>query len=411
VRVAHGTGGCRGRCATLIAAGLLAAAGEAPAFFDDRIDLIVEERITYDSNVFRIPDGRTPPALAGSRRGDLSATTSVGLNFDVPYSRQRFQGGLILNDTRYRHLSDLDFRGHDGRALWSWQVGRDWSGQLGYSNVETLGSFANDFIKTPNKVKTEEMLFNGGYLVTPYWRLAAGLNRREQSNSEPTRRVNDIEIVATELSLTHISRAKNQVGISVRHEDGSYPNPFFVIGFPAPIDNGYQQKSIGVFTDWTLTGRSRVTARLDHVSRSYEQLSQRDFDGFTARAAHDWKPTGRLVVVTTVQRDISAVEEINTSFVRVTGASVRPTLTLTGRTTLSGAVEYAIRDYLGDPLLVATPLPQRTDKVFSAAATLTWQVDRVLTVLLAVQHERRTSNFFANEYDVNLVSLSGRMRF
>ena len=403
---------CRRFGATVIAAGLLAAAGQAGAFFDDRIDLIVEERITYDSNIFRLPDGRPPPGFAGSRRGDLSATTSVGLNFDVPYSRQRFQGGLILNDTRYRHLSDLDFQGHDGRALWSWQVGRDWSGQLGYSNVETLGSFANDFIKTPNKVKTEEMLFNGGYLLTPYWRLGAGLTRREQRNSEATRQMNDIETVASELSLTHISRARNQVGISVRYEDGSYPHPFFVTGFPtSAIDNAYQQRSIGVFTDWTLTGRSRVTARVDRVSRNYEQLPQRDFDGFTARAAHDWKPTGRLVVVTTVQRDISAVEEINTSFVRVTGVSVRPTLTLTGRTSLAGALEYAVRDYLGDPFFVATPLPQRTDKVFSAAATLSWQVDRVLTMLLAVQHERRTSNFLANEYDVSLISLSGRFRF
>ena len=396
--------------AALIAVGLLAAAGQARAFFDDRIDIIVEEKLLYDSNVFRLPDGRPPPLLAGGRRGDLSATTSVGLTFDVPYSRQRFQGTVLYNDTRYLDMSALDWQGHDARALWLWQVGRDWSGQLGYSNVKTLGSFADDFIKIPNKVRTEEILLNGGYLVTPYWKAGAGVTRRDQTNSQTSRQVNDLEMLTTELTLTHISRAKNQVGVSVRYEDGDYPHPDFSVGGGA-IDNAYRQKSVGIFTDWTLTGRSRITARLDYVDRSYEQVSQRDFDGFTGRIAHDWKPTGRLVVITTVQRDISAVEEVNTSFVRVTGASIRPTLTLTGRTTLSGVLEYALRDYLGDARVATTALPQREDKVFTAAAALTWNVDRVLTMVFALQHERRTSNLPLTDYDVNLVTLSGRFRF
>ena len=416
-RRVHASQGSNRRCprfgAALIAAGLLATGGErACAFLDDRIDIIVEEKITYDSNVFRLPDARPPPLLAGGRRGDLSATTSVGLMFDVPYSRQRFQGTFLYNDTRFKEMSALDYQGHDARALWLWQVGRDWSGQLGYSNVKTLGSFANDddLVKTPNKVQTEEMLFNAGYLVTPYWKVGAGVTRREQKNSDFLRKENDLEAVATELTLTHITRAKNQVGVSVRYEDGNYPHPdLSLVG--VPIDNAYQQKSIGVFTDWTLTGRSRVTARLDYVDRSYEQVSQRDFDGFTGRIAHDWKPTGRLVVVTTLQRDISAVEEINTSFVRVTGVSVRPTLTLTGRTTLSGVLEYALRDYLGDARVATTALPQREDKVLTAAAALTWNVDRVLTIVFGLQHERRTSNLPLTDYDVNLATMSGRFRF
>jgi hypothetical protein len=112
-----------------------------------------------------------------------------------------------------------------------------------------------------------------------------------------------------------------------------------------------------------------------------------------------------------VQRDISAVEEINTSFVRVTGVSVRPTLTLTGRTTLSGALEYAVRDYLGDPVPVLTATPPRTDRARLAAVTLAWRPDRVLTIMLGLQYEKRTSNLPDNDYDVYLVNLSGRLRF
>src|SRR4051812_47869756 len=83
-------------------AGALAAALLFPstswALFDDRLLLFIEETVTHDNNVFRIPSNASP-APGGGPRGDTYYKTSAGLSFDVPVSRQRFQGGYTWYDT------------------------------------------------------------------------------------------------------------------------------------------------------------------------------------------------------------------------------------------------------------------------------------------------------------------------
>jgi len=78
-----------------------------------------------------------------STRGDTYRTTSLGLTFDVPVSRQRFQAAFARNDIHYDQLTGLDFTGREGRAIWLWQLGNDASGQLGYTETLALASFAN----------------------------------------------------------------------------------------------------------------------------------------------------------------------------------------------------------------------------------------------------------------------------
>src|SRR5439155_15502892 len=105
---------------------------------DGKLTPFVEETVTHDDNVFRIPGNFSPPA-AGPR-GDTYYTTAAGFSFDVPVSRQRFQGGYTWSDVRYHHYSDFDYTGHDGRAIWLWQLGNDASGQLGYTDTTAPAS-------------------------------------------------------------------------------------------------------------------------------------------------------------------------------------------------------------------------------------------------------------------------------
>jgi hypothetical protein len=53
-------------------------------------------------------------------------------------SRQRFQGGVTWNKTRYDRFTILNLDGYQGRGIWLWQVGNDISGQLGYTEALIL---------------------------------------------------------------------------------------------------------------------------------------------------------------------------------------------------------------------------------------------------------------------------------
>lgn len=393
---------------TLAVAGLSLPAAKAFALWDDKLTLLAEEKATHDDNVFRISKDVDPATIGASSRGDTYRTTSLGLNLDVPASRQRFQAGYTWNATRYNQFTDLDSDGHDARATWLWQLGNDASGQLGYTETFALASFAFIQSATPDPLRTRQAFFNAAHLVTPRWRLQAGVRGLEQTNGDPERQKFDVNVRYTDVTVSYVTPANTSVGLSGRTEDGRFPNP------PSPgssVDNAYRQDSVGIVADWTMTGVSHVSARVDRVRRRYAQVPQQDFDGVTARAQYDWKPTGKFSLAAVAQRDIYPYLDIGSSFVLVKGITLRPTLSLTEKIDVSGVFDYSIRDYLGNPGLASGTSPNRTDRVRSAAATVSYRPARTITLLMSAQREARSSNVAFVDYAVNVRSIAARITF
>lgn len=404
----------RALSAAIVVCGVLAPVTDAVALWDDKLELFVAATLTRDDNVFRLSSGQDPAAVLGSSsKGDTYSTTSAGFNLDIPVSRQRFVGGLTLNNTRYKRFTALNLDGRHARAVWLWQVGNDLSGELAYTESLTLASLANIQggvqSSTPNFVKTEHALFNAAYMLTPRWRFRGEASRLTQSNEVPERRVNDVSVDSADLTASYATPARNQVGLNLRVTDGRFPNRQFVAG--SFFDNAYRQQSVAVVADWTITGRSHLRARAGRLSRSYEQLPQRDFEGSTFHAAYDWKATGKLTLTAIARREISATEEVNVSFVLVEGIGLYPTLRLTEKITLSGALDYSDREYLGDPGLVLGTVPSRTDRVRSAAVTVSYRPVRTVTLQMALLHETRSSTVAFGDYAANVVSVSARIGF
>lgn len=391
-----------------VAAGFALPAHEALALWDDRLELFASESITHDSNVFRLSDDVDAAAAIGSsEKSDTIYTTSLGFNLDVPYGRQRFVGGYAKNYYRYDRFSVLDFDGSEARAAWLWQAGNDWSGQAGYTETRALASFATIGGVAPNPLKIQYAFANAAYLIVPSIRIGGGLDRRKYSNDNAALQVNNVEVDGVNGSLTYISRAGNEIGLEARWDDGDFENPETVGG--VAVNNDYEQRTISAVGRWDVTGISRLSGRLGLVDRSYDTLGQRDFDGVIWRAVWDWRATGKLTVSTVAQRDISATEDITTSFVLVKGVAVRPTLALSEKITLAGNIEYADRDYLGDPGIVVVAGPQRSERVRTLGLSATYRPVRPLSVILALLHQTRSSNIALSDYDVNVVSLTLRL--
>jgi exopolysaccharide biosynthesis operon protein EpsL len=415
-RSAHGRASLWFRIAgrTIAISCLLLPAVKAFALWDDKLKLLAEEKITHDDNLFRLSKDLDPV-------GDTYHTTSLGFNLDAPVSRQRFQADYTWNATRFNRFTDLDFHGHDARAIWLWQLGNDASGQLGYTETLALASFANTQSRTPDPLRAQQTFFNAAYLVTPRWRFQGGVSGLEISNGAPSFQNLDLDVLYTEVALSYVTPANSSVGLSARTEDGRYPK--------SPFDNSYRQYRAGVVADWNPTGASRVNARADRVSRRYAQAPQQDFDGNTARAQYDWKPTGKFSLAAVAQRDIFPYQDIGSSFVLVKGVTLRPTLNVTEKIDVSGTLDYSIRDYLGNPGQVSGVAPRRTDRVRSATVTLSYRPARTLTLLMSAQREARSSNVVPADavpatsttpavpavlpvdYVVNVISISARITF
>src|SRR6266704_6366672 len=395
--------------AIFFAAGLLMPVTRAFALWDDKLQLFAEEKVTHDDNIFRI---------SKDLDRDTYRTTSLGFNLDAPVSRQRFQLGYTWNATRYNQFTDLDSDGHDARATWLWQLGNDASGQLGYTETFALASFAFIQSATPDPLRTRQAFFNAAYLVTPRWRLQAGVRGLEQTNGDPQRQKFDVNVRYTDVTVSYVTPANTSVGLSARTEDGSFPNPGTSV---TSVDNAYRQDSVGIVADWTMTGASHVSARSDRVRRRYAHAPQQDFDGETARGEYDWKPTGKLSLAAVVQRDIYPYLDIGSSFVLIKGVTLRPTLSLTEKIDVSGTFDYSIRDFLGNPGLASGVTSSRSDRVRSATATVSYRPARTLTLLMSAQREARSSNVVPDptatpavlpvDYVVNVISITARIAF
>lgn len=396
--------------AVLVSAAVLVPVADAAALWDDKLELFVAESVIYDSNVFRISSRADPVAIVGApSRGDTYYTTSPGFNFGIPYSRQRFVGGVKWNYTRYDRFKVLDFDGHEGRALWQWQVGNDLSGQLGYTQTLALASLANSragiLSGTPNSLETERAFLDLTYELTPRWRLQGEASRLDQDNGFAPLRVNDIIIESAGLAGSYVSRAKNQIGLGVRTEEGRFPNRPDVAA--SPFVDAYRQYNVDVIADYTISGHSRVRARAGWVSRSNEQLTQRDFDEGTYKLVYDWRPTGKLGINAVARREVSPLDDTYSSFVLLTGYALSPTLRMTQQTTAELNLEYSSRDYLADPTLLL--VPSRTDWVRTATLKLSYRPLRSVMLELLVGRQTRSSTFPLGDYEDNIANVTVRI--
>jgi len=378
-----------------------------------KVTPFVEETLTSDDNVFRISRDVDPATVVGSRsRADTYRSTSFGLSADVPVSRQRFVGSLTFNSTRYQRFSALDFNGHDLRGSWLWQAGKDLRGELGFSDTYSLASFAQLLSTTPDQLRVRQEFVNAAWMVTPHWRLRAAGDRLEQRNRDPATLFNDVNIDGFEASLSRVSAAGNSIGCSARIETGHFPT-LQPLG-AALIDNAYRQYGAGLTLDWTISAASHVVARADQVSRRYDQLPQRNFNGATGRAEFTWTPTGKLALTAIAQRDISPYEYTRSSLVLLKGIGLRPTWRMTMKLELSADLEALTRSYLADPgqaLGLAGQTGQRDDTVRSVSALLAYHPVPNVTVRASLLHEMRSSNVAFGDYAANVAWINARLAF
>jgi len=384
--------------------------GQALALWGDQLEIFGAETITYDSNVFRISGDVDPnTAINSSKKSDWSSLTQVGVNLNMPVGRQRILAGFSYNFWRYDRFRQLDFEGYDARALWLWQLGNDLSGQVGYTESKSLSSFTNFSTTAPNQLKTDRAFVTAAYMLTPSWRLNGGADGAEQRNGDPARRVNDVDITGFDAGVTYISRAGNQIGLALRSEDGNYPNNQVVAGIP--VNNSYTQNTAALVMDWTFSAQSHLNVRGGWVERKYDQVPQRNFDDSTGRVQFDWRPTGKLTITGIALKEISPVEDIQTSFVLVRGFALRPRWQITEKTALALSLDAVERRYLGDPGLVIGVTAPREDRIRGALLTLTWQPLRNVSVIGSALRESRSSNIQFGDYDVTVVSARARIAF
>jgi exopolysaccharide biosynthesis operon protein EpsL len=390
--------------AAWLAAGALAAAGEARALWDDRLELSASHAVYRDDNVLRLPQDAGAAA-------DNYRITSLGVRLEAPVGRQRLHGALALSRVRYDTFDRFDFDGHDASALWQWRPGDERQGALGVSQRRALASLASvqDGVQStvPNVLTTRRAYASGETLIAARWQLALEASRLEQGNAAAERLPNDLELDRGEARFAYASRAQNRLGLRARQSRGALPNPQQVAGMG--VDNSYRQRELGAFLDWRPGPHTRLRAHAGRVRRAYEQLPVRDFEGGIWELTLDWAPTGSLELAAIAQRDISDSEEINVSFVLAERIALQAKYRPGAHTELNAALQTSDRRYLGDAAQVLGAAPARSERVSSAGLAVSYLPHPRVTLSLSLRRERRASEMAGMDYTANVASVGARI--
>ncbi len=387
---------------------LCAAPLPAAALLQDRVEVFAAENVTYDDNLFRLSKDVDPKAAIGSdKKSDTVSTTSVGVNLDLPYSLQRFQANLTWFANRYSRFDQLNFNGHAGRAAWLWSVTPELTGDLGYTDTETLSNFATKpgpTARVKDILRTKQGFADGVWFPVASWRLHAGAAAVEQRHSDPAEQFNDIDTATGVGGVSYVTAADDRLGLEARVERGRTPHEELR---GTPLDLAYHQDGVGIVGHWVATGNSTLDARVDWVRRDYDQRSSRAWSGPTFRVAHTWTPTGKLTVASSLYRDIGPVADVQSgSFVLVKGVAVKPSWAATDKITVAGDAEYNIWEYRGDVLL-----GDYTHRVRTLGVNMSYRATRRIVLQAGYIYEMRTSTAALSDYKDSVVNVSARVGF
>jgi exopolysaccharide biosynthesis operon protein EpsL len=367
----------------------------ATAATGDTFSPYVFASMTHDSNLLRLSASPTDTS-------DNVHQTGAGMNVDWKIARQQILLMAAINDNRFDRYNMLNYQGRDLQGRWNWQLDNHISGDLGYTNNLTIGSFANQQSLVSNQRIQDRSFFDGLWSFHPSWQVGIGASKYKLSYPDMTQRILNREDDVWETSLQYLSSAYSKLGLKLRETNGNYPNQ--PVDFISMIDNGYQQREILATVNWNDRGQS-LWGQAGTIQRKHDHFSSRDYHDINARGTYTWLPTDKTKLNASAWHEVWAYDDVTTSYSLNRGISLEPSWMPTSTITVSGKIQHETRDFLGNPgILILTT--NRKDTSVTRNVTVSYQPIPSLSFNVSAGDDKRDSNQPLFGFNSETVSIS-----
>jgi exopolysaccharide biosynthesis operon protein EpsL len=367
------------------------------------LQLRVSGGISYDSNLFRLSDAVDPQTAIGtSDKSDFIYRLGAGGKYELRQSRQKFIAEANVAEYKFQNFDNLDNTSNNLRGEWQWQVGNDWSGDLGASHRRYLESFANFQQNVRDMVEQDRIYGTANYLLHSQLKFTLDVDWYDTQHGDQTRDVLDYKLNNTAFTVVWVTPAQNTVGLQYRNADARYPNRETV--GTTPIQNDYTEDEYSLVAHWRLGGASEAIARIGHTERKFEQAPTRNFSEPTWRLTYRWQPTGKTALEFSTWRELAEFQDLTANYARITGISVVPTWSIAPKVVLRGKISLQTLNYVGDPgVFAVTNHREDKDRLYQLSAL--WTPLRLTELTLTVESGRRTSNQVFADYKYEAISV------
>lgn len=368
----------------------------------------VSTSMLFDSNFLRLPSNALSMAITGkSGTGEFVKQGAAGVDFDWFISRQHIIIKVDVNQNLYQNYSNLNYTGWDTLAQWNWQIKNNLSGQIGYTNVETIGNF--DFINAPiDNMKNNLNYFSDtSYLFHPNGKIKIGFSRSETFYNVSRQISNNIEDSA-KLELQYVSPNKSIFGLQLTMTNGQFPERPFTE--TSTVDNAYMRINSAVTWDWRVSIKMRIFGYLGYTQQNYEHISTDNFSGLTGKVNTEWKMSEKTLIELSVKREINAYNSLVSNFLQIDGIWFSPTWQVNPKTALTFPITYQVQQFIGSSIN-SVGSEQEVDKVRSVGLNLMYHPLKNLSADILLKSEARESNNSARTYQTQSVGVNLQIVF
>jgi exopolysaccharide biosynthesis operon protein EpsL len=392
------------RAGTLLASVLIGA--PASAQLSDTIHPYVSLGYSYDDNLFRLPDGASPP---GGERADRFRQAAAGVQLERPVGRQVFVVDARVSRVTFQNFSDLDYNGKDFSGIWNWQVGNHLSGQLGATYAEALTPF-KDYHTTERNLKTQRgEFFEGKWRFHPSWQVRTRLNSDKYDYELLSRQYLNRTHDGAELGFDYLSTTGSTIGLQARREKVRYPQRQLIGG--SLFDESFSQNSASLVVFWKINPLSDLRLVIGHAKREHATVSVTDSSGANGQLSAHWSPLASVNLTATLSKKFEPYEGGLVSYSDNRGGTLKASWTPLTKVRVDAQYLRETRDFQGVQS-AAGLLRGAKDNTRTTSLALNYQVRRNIGLNLSVlQDKRRTNTLFSSSYRAKSASLTADVQF
>jgi hypothetical protein len=367
--------------------------------------------ITNEKNVYRTPDGFP------DEETDYYWTTSLLAGIDQTIGRQRLFADAAARHHKYNQESRLD------NTSYGLNIGIDWatierlSGTVSYSFNEHLAPFGGDVFTLPIKdtETTQEFLARVQYGLASLLSLEGSYIHRTLKYEQRVSDSKELELDTGSIGLQYRPSGLLTLGGGFRFTKGKYPFAQTV----EPRADEFDRNDFDLTAVWVPTGISTLRARISFTDEEHDSpaFAVRDYSGFTGALTWEYKPTGKITLITGLMRETGSeggfvplagtASTTTSTSSRVSDAvSVRALYEATAKITAEANFRYTHRDLVTRVILAGgSSVAAGTDKLTEVGLALRYAPTRNWLLSCGIAYEKReASSSVSFPYDANVAS-------
>ena len=369
---------------------------------------LIGSSVTWDSNVFHLPDSVDPQAQLGrSAKSDRISATYAGLRVDKPYAQQRFLLELTETAYRYDNFSLLDFNALQYQGSWQWHFTPRVSGTLAADRTEALVNYTDFRDPSTRNVRTvDNRLLSVDAWLFGGWHLLGAARQQAAKNSAQFVQLGSSRVTGGEGGVKYVAGSGSSVTFNLRSVVGHFTDR---VADPVTlVDDGFRRSESELLATWIVTGKSTLDGRLARVDYHSSHFAERDFTGSAARLGYRWAPTAKLSLNLAVSRDLQPWQDDFASYRVDTRLSFGPRWELGARTALAMTLDHVASDFRNP---VVPGGPDRRYAFRSAQLALDWQLLRNVSVKASLQRNLQTSTDPTVPFSATVATLDASLMF